>query len=70
MIPASLCSNNRIARIDATVVENLTALKSLVLTNNHLKHLSDVDVLAAVRHPDMPQPNPMYDFSSERESEM
>jgi Leucine-rich repeat (LRR) protein len=42
-------SNNRIARIDSSVPECLKNLKSLVLTNNHLKHLSDIDVLAEVR---------------------
>jgi len=42
-----LCCNNRIARIDPSIVESLGNLKSLVLTNNHLKHLADIDVLAA-----------------------
>jgi len=41
-----LCCNNRIARIDASIVEQLIHLRSLVLTNNHLKHLADIDVLA------------------------
>jgi len=41
-----LCCNNRIARIDASIVESLVHLRSLVLTNNHLKHLADIDVLA------------------------
>jgi len=48
-----ICCNNRIARIDASVAESLVAITSLVLTNNHLKHLADIDVLegcAQLRH--------------------
>ena len=42
------CSNNRIARIDSSMPECLSNLRSLVLTNNHLKHLTDIDILAEV----------------------
>jgi len=41
-----LCCNNRIARIDASVADSLLELTDLVLTNNHLKHLADIDALA------------------------
>jgi len=40
-----LVCNNRVARIDATVAESLVHLTSLILTNNHLKHLADIDAL-------------------------
>eukprot|EP00658_Telonema_sp_P-2_P080705 TRINITY_DN808_c0_g1_i3.p1 TRINITY_DN808_c0_g1~~TRINITY_DN808_c0_g1_i3.p1 ORF type:complete len:231 (-),score=70.66 TRINITY_DN808_c0_g1_i3:531-1223(-) len=42
-----LCCNNRITRIDGSIGEALVNLHSLVLTSNHLKHLADVDGLAA-----------------------
>merc|ERR1712100_157395 len=41
-----LVCNNRIARIDSSMPECLSNLRSLVLTNNHLKHLTDIDILA------------------------
>merc|ERR1712216_743066 len=41
-----LCCNNRIARIDASLADSLLELTDLVLTNNHLKHLADIDALA------------------------
>merc|ERR1711998_119422 len=44
-----IACNNRIARIDASIVDTLINLKSLVLTNNHLKHLADIDVLEGLK---------------------
>merc|ERR1712216_1066646 len=40
-----LCCNNRIARIDSSVADALLGLNALILTNNHLKHLADIDAL-------------------------
>merc|ERR1711959_396443 len=37
--------NNRIARIDASMADALLGLNALILTNNHLKHLADIDAL-------------------------
>merc|ERR1712072_1090783 len=45
-----LVCNNRIARIDASVARDVANLQSLILTNNHLKHLSDIDVLAECKN--------------------
>merc|ERR1711934_1131315 len=45
-----LCCNNRIARIDASVAEMLINLEALILTNNHLKHLADIDALQEAKN--------------------
>merc|ERR1712070_1265891 len=44
-----LCCNNRIARIDSNVAEMLVHIESLILTNNHLKHLADIDALETAK---------------------